>query len=164
MRPARMLTKILISIIIGIFQAMDQALLKFLPPLSSRSRRGPTLLTDLQDIHVGKVPCSPSALLACRQKCPYFCANQAPVTIESFSLSWPKNCGLSAMATTAFCTVLLVTSAGRCTSSLESIWRVHEIPKTEVAGPFGLVRRRRVKYEKSSVALDHCQHGAGSRH
>lgn len=42
-RSAKMLTKILISIIIRIFQAIDQALLKFLLSLSSRSRRGPTL-------------------------------------------------------------------------------------------------------------------------
>lgn len=85
---------------------------------------------------------------------PYFCANHAPVTIESLSLSRPKNCGLSVMATTAFCTVLLVTSTGRCTSSLESICRVQEMPKTDVAAPFEFVRRRRVKYEKSSVALN----------
>lgn len=67
------------------------------------------------------------------------------------------------MATTAFCTVLLVTSTGRCKSSLESICRVQEIPKTDVAGLFELVRRRRVKYEKSSVALSHGQHGMESR-
>lgn len=102
-------------------------------------------LTDLQYINVGKVPYAPSAVLALGPEYPYFCANHAPVTIESFSLSWPKNCGLSAMATTAFCTVLLVTSGGRCNSSLESICRVQEIPKTDVAGRFGLVRRRRVK-------------------
>lgn len=30
---------------------------------------------------------------------------------------------------------------------------MHEIPKTDVAGAFELVRRRSVKYEKSSVAL-----------
>lgn len=67
------------------------------------------------------------------------------------------------MATTAFCTVLLVTSAGRRTSSLESICRVQEMPKTDVAGPFELVRRRRVKYEKSSVALRLGQHRVVSR-
>ena len=85
------------------------------------------------------------------------------MTIESLSLSRPKNCGLSVMATTAFCTVLLVTSTGRCTSSLESICRVQEIPKTDVAAPFEFVRRRRVKYEKSSVALSHGQRGVEAR-
>ena len=76
---------------------------------------------------------------------PYLCANHAPVTIDSFSRTCPKDCGPSAMTTTAFCTVLLVTSAGRFKSSFESTCRVQDIPKTDVAGVLEFVLRRRVK-------------------
>ena len=75
----------------------------------------------------------------------YFCRNQAPVTIESFSLNCPKHCGLSATTTTAFCTVLLVTSGGLFRSSLASICRVHDMPKTEVGGLVAVAFWRRVK-------------------
>jgi hypothetical protein len=57
----------------------------------------------------------------------------------------PKYCGLSAMTTTAFCTVERVTSAGRTRSWAASIWRVHEMPKREVAGAESVAGRRRVK-------------------
>ena len=57
------------------------------------------------------------------------------------------------MATTAFCTVLLVTSAGFLMSWLASICLVHDMPKTEIGGLVSVALRRRVKYEKSSVDL-----------
>ena len=84
-------------------------------------------------------------LFTCSVSCAYFCSNHALVTIDSFSLNWPKNCGLSAMTTTAFCTVLLVTSGGLRRSSLASICRVHEMPKMEVGALFSVAFRRRVK-------------------
>lgn len=62
------------------------------------------------------------------------------------------------MATTAFCTVLRVTSEGRYRSALASICLVHEIPKTDVAGLSEVACRRRVKYEKSSVVLGAGEH------
>ena len=49
------------------------------------------------------------------------------------------------MVTTAFCTVLRVTSAGRFRRLFESICRVQDIPKTEVAGLETVAFRRRVK-------------------
>lgn len=71
----------------------------------------------------------------------YLCANQAPVTIESFSRMWPNSCGLYAITTTAFWTVLLVTSAGRSSKCVASICRVHEIPNIDVAGEVEVARR-----------------------
>lgn len=65
----------------------------------------------------------------------------------------PKNCGLSAMTTTAFCTVERVTSAGRFMSWVESSCRVHEIPNSDVAGVVSVAGRSNVKYEKSSSEL-----------
>jgi hypothetical protein len=49
------------------------------------------------------------------------------------------------MATTAFCTVDLVTSAGRFMSSVESNWRVHEMPKREEACVSDRAAWRRLK-------------------
>ena len=73
-------------------------------------------------------------------------ANQALVTTLRRSRSMPKYCGESAMMTTAFCTVERVTSAGRFRSWEASIWRVHEMPKREVAsGSEAVAGRRRVK-------------------
>ena len=63
----------------------------------------------------------------------------------NFSLSLPKNLGLSAIATTAFCTVLLVTSSGRFTSCLASNCRVHDMAKTEEAGREDVAFLRSVK-------------------
>ena len=63
----------------------------------------------------------------------------------NFSLSGPKNRGLFVTATTAFCTVLRVTSAGRSINSLELICLVHEMPKTDVAGLDAVAFRRSVK-------------------
>lgn len=71
----------------------------------------------------------------------------------SFSRNCPKNCGLSAIVTTAFCTVLRVTSAGRLCNWLASSCLVHDIPKSDVAGVCSVAFRRRVKYEKSSLDL-----------
>jgi hypothetical protein len=51
------------------------------------------------------------------------------------------------MTTTAFCTVLRVTSAGRFIRALESSWRVQEMPKRLVAACLSVASRRRVKYE-----------------
>lgn len=59
-------------------------------------------------------------------------------------------CGFSVMTTTAFWTVLRVTSAGLLSSSLESSCRVQLMPKSERSG---VLLSTRVKYEKSSVAL-----------
>lgn len=59
------------------------------------------------------------------------------------------------MTTTAFCTVLRVTSGGRLRSSLASNCLVQEIPKAEVEAPSGELRLRSVKYEKSSAALEY---------
>ena len=57
------------------------------------------------------------------------------------------------MTTKAFCTVLLVTSSGRCSSSLASICLVHDTPNADVQSTEAGMRRRRVKYEKSSYEL-----------
>lgn len=51
------------------------------------------------------------------------------------------------MTTTAFCTVLLVTSAGRSINSVAGSCRVHEIPKRLVAACTDVAERRSVKYE-----------------
>ena len=67
---------------------------------------------------------------------PHLCANHAVVTMDSFSLIWPKAWGLSVMTTTAFCTVDRVTSGGRLSRSFASIWRVHEMPNSDVARRF----------------------------
>lgn len=72
-------------------------------------------------------------------------SNQACVTTLSRSLTVPKLWGLSAMTTTAFCTVDRVTSGGRSISSEASICRVHAMPKREVAGSVSVAGRRRVK-------------------
>lgn len=140
-----MLTEVLIPLILVLIKAEQQTLLKFLFPLSAWPFRGPAEHTPTFSISTSVKSLIPLALLLHRQRLPYFCANHAPVTIESFSLSCPKNCGLSAMATTAFCTVLLVTSEGRRISSLASICLVHDIPNTDVAGPVEQASRRRVK-------------------
>jgi hypothetical protein len=84
------------------------------------------------------------------------CANHAFVTIDSFSFNCPKYCGLSHIATTAFCFVDRVTSAGRFMRALESIWRVHATPNREDALRVSVFFSRSVKYEKSSVALSAC--------
>jgi hypothetical protein len=76
-----------------------------------------------------------------------FCANQAATTTPSCALMAPKQCGLSLITTTAFCTVLLVTSAGLLISRLASNCRVHDMPKSEVAASVEVAERRRVKYE-----------------
>lgn len=112
-------------------------------------------LTNLQDIYICKVAIQyTSASITCDIQCNvYRWANQAPVTIESFSLRWPNSCGLSAMTTTAFCTVLRVTSAGRLNNWLASICLVHDIPNAEVGDVVAEARLRSVKYEKSSVDL-----------
>jgi hypothetical protein len=65
--------------------------------------------------------------------------------MDNLSFSCPKNCGLSQIATTAFWTVDLVTSAGRFMSSLESNCRVHEMPKRDEACLSGLTAWRRLK-------------------
>ena len=78
--------------------------------------------------------------------------------MDNFSLKCPNDCGLSAIATTAFCTVLLVTSAGRLRRSFASICLVHDIPKTEQGGREEVARRRSVKYEKSSMDLHDRKH------
>lgn len=84
-------------------------------------------------------------------------ANQAWVTMLSRSRSMPKNCGLSAITTTAFWTVERVTSAGRLMSSEESSCRVHDMPNSDVAASFSVFGRSNVKYEKSSSELGSCQ-------
>ena len=63
------------------------------------------------------------------------------------------------MVTTAFCTVLLVTSAGRLCNWVASNCLVQDMPKTDlgVDVPEDVARRRRVKYEKSSVDLAYVQ-------
>ena len=63
----------------------------------------------------------------------YLCANHAAVTTPSCALIAPKCCGLSVTTTSAFCTVLLVTSAGRSINSLAGSCRVHDMPKRLVA-------------------------------
>ncbi len=129
-----------VLVILCILQASSKAFLKFLVDLQTLSyptRRvhSPTfkISTSEKSLDHCQYPARPTPV-----RPPYFCANQAPVTMLSFSLNCPKHCGLSAIATTAFCTVLLVTSAGRLWSSLASNCRVHDIPKTEV-GPELLV-------------------------
>lgn len=84
----------------------------------------------------------------------YRCANHAEVTTESFSLNCPTLWGLSVTTTTAFCTVERVTSGGRLSKSLESIWREQAIPKSDLAGISGASFWRNVKYENSSVDLE----------
>ena len=61
------------------------------------------------------------------------CWNHAFVTIPSLSRTCPKACGLSAITTTAFCTVLLVTSLGLSWSLADSSCRVQDMPKSEEA-------------------------------
>lgn len=105
------------------------------------------LLTNLEDIRVRKVPMrshqrrQPDVV----PHHPHLCANHALVTMESFSLSCPKYCGLSAITTTPFCTVLLVTSAGRLIRLAASICRVHDMPNRDVAGWVEVALWRRVK-------------------
>jgi len=82
----------------------------------------------------------------------YFCANHALVTKLSFSRMAVNVCGFSVITTTAFWTVLRVTSAGLLSSSLESSWRVQLMPNNERSG---VLFNTSVKYEKSSVALRH---------
>lgn len=104
-------------------------------------------LTNLEDLCVCKVPMR-SHQLNLPDDVPYYphlCANHALVTIDNFSLNCPKYCGLSAMTTTPFCTVLLVTSAGRLIKSAASICRAHDMPKRDVAGWVGVALWRRVK-------------------
>lgn len=71
----------------------------------------------------------------------------------SLSRNMPKNCGLSAMTTTAFWTVDRVTSAGRLISCDESNCRVQEMPNSDVAGSLPMEGFSSVKYEKSSSDL-----------
>lgn len=73
------------------------------------------------------------------------CANQAFVTTLSRSRNMPKNCGESAITTTAFWTVDRVTSAGRLRRAEASICRVQEMPKRDVEGRSLWAGRRRVK-------------------
>jgi hypothetical protein len=61
-------------------------------------------------------------------------------------------CGFSVMTTTAFWTVLRVTSAGLLINSLESSWRVQLMPNSDRSG---VLFKTSVKYEKSSMALHH---------
>ena len=63
-----------------------------------------------------------------------FCANHAAVTTPNCALIAPKYWGLSLMTTTAFCTVLRVTSGGRLINWLASSCRVHDTPNRDVAG------------------------------
>jgi hypothetical protein len=79
------------------------------------------LLEPLQDIDVGEIPTT-SMSYAFQQPVvsPYLCANHAAVTTPSCALIAPKCCGLSLMTTTAFWTVLRVTSAGRSINKLAS--------------------------------------------
>lgn len=123
------------------------------------------VLTHLQDLRVRKVPVQDGritisarpivsqASLSDRQ-CPYFCANQALVTTLSFSLTALKACGVSVMSTTAFCTVLLVTSFGRLMSWVASSCRVQLMPKRDLDVVVEDCFWTRVKYEKSSTDLE----------
>ena len=145
------LTKVML--VLGILEAIRNALLEFLSPDQNfphnyHSPHPPTLTisTSLKSLYFFNFR-SPSHLNA------YFCANHAPVTMLSFSRNCPKHLGSPVIATTAFWTVLLVTSVGRSMSSLESIWRVHEMPNRDVAGDVEVAFCRSVKYEKSSVDL-----------
>lgn len=61
------------------------------------------------------------------------------------------------IATTAFCTVDRVTSAGRLISLSESSWVVQDMPNREVAGELSVSLHCSVKYEKSSVDLMECE-------
>ncbi|PHH59213.1 hypothetical protein CDD81_3568 [Ophiocordyceps australis] len=72
-------------------------------------------------------------------------ANQAWVTMLRRSRSMPKKRGLSAMTTTAFCTVERVTSAGRLMSCEASSCRVQDMPKSDVAGSASVFGLSRVK-------------------
>ena len=74
-----------------------------------------------------------------------FCANHAAVTTPSCALIAAKYCGLSLTTTTAFCTVLRVTSAGRSINLLASSWRVHDMPNRLDAGAFSVSARLKVK-------------------
>lgn len=67
------------------------------------------------------------------------------------------------MTTTAFWTVLRVTSGGRLSSSLASNCLVQEMPKAEVEEASGELRRRSVKYEKSSAALNTVERESSQR-
>ena len=80
-------------------------------------------------------------------------ANQAWVTMLSLSRSMPKCWGLSAITTTAFWTVDLVTSAGRVMRCDESSCRVQEMPNNDVAGSALVLGLSKVKYENSSSDL-----------
>lgn len=95
-------------------------------------------LTDLEDFRVREVPTTPVSPASVTPPPDHhladLCANHALVTMDNFSRNCPKYCGLSAMTTTPFCTVLLVTSAGRSIRSAASIWRVHEMPNKDMAG------------------------------
>ena len=75
----------------------------------------------------------------------YLWANHAATTTPSCALMTPKCCGLSLITTTAFCTVLRVTSAGLLMSLLASNCRVQDMPKREVAGCVEVSERRSVK-------------------
>lgn len=152
------LTKVEVSIVFLTAEAFVETLLEPLaqgvsnPPdedgskaeHTSRISISPKSLDEHQPLHV----CIPLFRHSFGEA--YFCANQAFVTTLSFSLMAVNVCGFSVMTTTAFCTVLRVTSAGRLSSSLESSWRVQLMPNSERSG---VLFKTSVKYEKSSVAL-----------
>ena len=125
-------------------QACLQALLK---PLCTPTPSAPPFPLPSQ---------SPAPTLMMSRSLKFRCANQACVTALSCCFRWPKKTvGESATTTTAFCTVLLVTSAGRSISCRESSCRVQAMPKSVV------LWWRSVKYEKSSSAL--CAPSASAR-
>ncbi len=151
--PKEQPTEILVPLIDLLAKALRQTLLKPLHTPTSAPLSPNTPLrrpTHLQNIQIRKVSSTrqhhPISVPLSRPHVPtYLCPNHAAVTIATFSLTMPKNCGQSRITTTAFWTVERVTSGGLFFSSAASSWRVQEMPKREVAGESGVASWRRVK-------------------
>lgn len=146
----RPLTKVIIPFILMPSKALLQALLKALQDMSEPmySQRAsiyiPTCKISSSVKSLEPIPVSHSDIIHSRcLPLSYFCANHARVTTLNFSLTALNVCGLSVMTTTAFCTVLLVTSLGRSISSFASSCRVQLIPNRDRG--FSDLWRTRVK-------------------
>jgi hypothetical protein len=118
------LTYILVSVIAAVAEHDNKTLLKFLPPRYADQQRVRRYARfNESEPRTFKISTSSK----------FLCWNHAFVTIPSFSRTCPKACGLSAITTTAFCTVLLVTSLGLSWSFADSSCRVQDMPKSEEA-------------------------------
>ena len=135
---AKRYTKVVFNLAFLIFQQPREAFVKSLQYLNIRE-----ISTQRSAIvHMFRHSCPQAAHVLSMA---YLCANHAAVTTPNCALIAPKCCGLSVTTTTAFCTVLRVTSAGRSINSLAGSCRVHDIPKRLVAAWEGVAERRSVK-------------------